>query len=118
MIASILKTYGVADFTSADPIASGLINRTWKITSGGNQYILQRINDHVFKKPYQLAENIKMIDDYLAEHFPGYLFVAPLSNVNKDGIVHVKGEGYFRLFPFIKGSHTISVVESPQQAFE
>jgi len=118
MITSILKTYGIADYTSAEPIARGLINRTWKITSGSNQYILQRINDHVFKKPYQLADNIKMIDDYLAENFPSYLFAAPLSNVNKDGIVHIKGEGYFRLFPFIKGSHTISVVESPQQAFE
>lgn len=118
MIASILRTYGIADFSSADPLVSGLINRTWKITSGSNQYILQRINDNVFRKPYELAENIKMIDDYLVKHFPGYLFAAPLVNVNKDGIVFVKDEGYFRLFPFIKGSHTINVVDSPQQAFE
>jgi len=118
MIASILKTYGIADFSTVDPLASGLINRTWKITSGSNQYILQRINDNVFRKPYELAENIKLIDDYLAAHFPGYVFAAPLVNVNKDGIVYVKDEGYFRLFPFVKGSHTISVVESPQQAFE
>lgn len=118
MIASILKTYGIADLTTVDPLVSGLINRTWKVTSGSSQYILQRINDNVFKKPYELAENIKMIDEYLAEHFPGYLFAAPLVNVKKDGIVFVKDEGYFRLFPFIKGSHTISVVESPQQAFE
>jgi Ser/Thr protein kinase RdoA (MazF antagonist) len=118
MIASILKTYGIADLSAINPLASGLINRTWKITSGSNQYILQRINDKVFRKPYELAENIKLIDDYLAAHFPGYVFAAPLVNVNKDGIVFVKDEGYFRLFPFIKGSHTISVVESPQQAFE
>jgi Ser/Thr protein kinase RdoA (MazF antagonist) len=118
MIASILKTYGIADFTSADPIASGLINRTWKVTSGSNQYILQRINDHVFKKPYQLADNIKMIDEYLAENFPDYMFAAPLLTINNDGIVYVKGEGYFRLFPFVKGSHTINVVESPEQAFQ
>ena len=118
MIASILKTYGIADFSTVDPLASGLINRTWKITSGSSQYILQRINDNVFRKPYELAENIKLIDDYLAAHFPGYVFAAPLVNVNKDGIVYVKDEGYFRLFPFVRGSHTISVVESPQQAFE
>jgi Ser/Thr protein kinase RdoA (MazF antagonist) len=118
MIKAILKTYAIPDIASAEPIASGLINRTWKITSGSDQYILQRINDHVFKKPSQLAENIKMIDEYLAEHFPGYLFASPLINTNKDGIVYVKDEGYFRLFPFVKGSHTISVVETPQQAFQ
>lgn len=118
MIASILKTYGIPDLTTVDTLASGLINRTWKITSGTDQYILQRINDNVFRKPYDVAENIKMIDDYLSERFPGYVFAAPLVNVNNDGIVYVKGEGYFRLFPFVKGSHTISVVESPQQAFE
>ena len=118
MIESILNTYAIADITSAEPIASGLINRTWKITSGNDQYILQRINDHVFKKPSQLAENLKMIKEYLTEHFPDYLFAAPLINSNKDGIVHVKDEGYFRLFPFVKGSHTISVVETPQQAFQ
>ncbi|HEX6890413.1 MAG TPA: aminoglycoside phosphotransferase family protein [Chryseolinea sp.] len=118
MIESILKTYAISDIVSAEPIASGLINRTWKITCEHEQYILQRINDHVFKKPSQLAENIKMIDEYLAEHSPGYLFAAPLINSNKDGIVHVRDEGYFRLFPFVKGSHTISVVETPQQAFQ
>ena len=28
------------------------------------------------------------------------------------------GEGYFRLFPFVNGSHTSAVVNSPEQAFE
>jgi len=118
MISSILKRYGIEGHSSAEPLVSGLINRTWKITCAEKQYILQRINHNVFKKPYELAENIRMIDEYLAEHFPGYLFAAPLLNEAKQGIVHLKDEGYFRLFPFIKGSHTISVVSSPDQAFE
>lgn len=117
MISSILDAYGIHEHSFAEPLVSGLINRTWKITSGGNQYILQCINHNVFKKPFELAENIKMIDEYLREHSPGYLFVAPLTNVNKDEIV-IKDKGYYRLFPFVKGSHTINVVSSSDQAFE
>jgi Ser/Thr protein kinase RdoA (MazF antagonist) len=33
-------------------------------------------------------------------------------------MIHLKGEGYFRLFPFVKNSHTVNVVETPRQAFE
>jgi Ser/Thr protein kinase RdoA (MazF antagonist) len=118
MIESILKTYGISEVNGVEPLTSGLINRTWKITCGDKQYILQRINDNVFKNPHQLGDNIRMIGNYLAEHFPDYLFAAPIDNLDDEGIIHVKDEGYFRLFPFVKNSHTISVVDSPQQAFE
>jgi Ser/Thr protein kinase RdoA (MazF antagonist) len=33
-------------------------------------------------------------------------------------MVHVNKEGYFRLFPFVDGSHTIDVVSSAAQAYE
>jgi Ser/Thr protein kinase RdoA (MazF antagonist) len=118
MISSILKAYGIHEHSFAEPLASGLINTTWKITCGQHQYILQRVNHNVFKKPYELAENIKLIDDYLAEHSPGYLFVAPITNIDRQEIVHIPEDGYYRLFPFIKGSHTINVVSSTDQAFE
>jgi Ser/Thr protein kinase RdoA (MazF antagonist) len=119
MISSILQAYGISDENSlVEVIASGLINRTWKITHGGQQFILQRINDHVFKKPYQLAENIRMIDRYLAQHSPSYLFVSPIKNNLQEDITHDTQEGFFRLFSFVRGSHTISIVSTPEQAYE
>ena len=33
-------------------------------------------------------------------------------------MVFIKDEGYFRIFPFIKNSHTTDVVNSPSQAYE
>ena len=119
MIATILNTYGIYDKDSlVEPLLSGLINSTWKITSGAQQFILQRINDNVFKKPYELAANISMLDQYLKAHSPGYLFVAPIRNSRDEEIVYDSANGYFRLFPFIRGSHTINVVSSPDQAYE
>ena len=119
MVASVLHAYGIGfEDCVVETLATGLINRTWKITHRQNQYILQRINDNVFKEPYGVAENIRMLDIYLAEHSPGYLFVAPIKSTRKEEIVRDNEEGYFRLFPFITGSHTINVVSTPDQAFE
>ncbi len=118
LISSILKAYDIPEFTNAEPIVSGLINRTWKISTVNDVYILQRVNDGIFKRPFELADNSRMIDDYLREQSSGYLFVAPLLASSKEGVVFVLGHGYFRLFPFITGSHTINVVTTPDQAFE
>jgi Ser/Thr protein kinase RdoA (MazF antagonist) len=116
---NILEKYGIDESkTSVEPLSTGLINRTWKISSGGNQYILQRINDYVFKNPYFIAENIRMVDKYLKEHNPSYLFPSPVKTIKGEDVDYDETEGWFRLFPFIKGSHTIEVVTSPEQAFE
>lgn len=99
-------------------LTSGLINNTWKVKNKGQHYIVQRINDEVFRKPQEVAANIRMIDGYLREHSPSYLFVSPVSNLQGEDIVLEEGKGYFRVFPFIEGSHTIDVVTAPGQAFE
>lgn len=44
----------------------GHINYTFQITTdSGKQYILQRINTHVFKKPVQLMENVIAVTDHI-----------------------------------------------------
>lgn len=119
MISSILKTYGISEEQCrVEPLVSGLINRTWKVTEGPSAYILQRINDSVFTDPFELARNIRLIDHYLQQHSPDYLFVSPVRNTNGEDLVYRVEEGYYRLFPFIEGSHTVNVVTSAEQAFE
>lgn len=119
MIQAILKTYGIDTVESnIEPLTSGLINNTWKVSSGDRQYILQRINDQVFKKPFEVAENIRLINDYLQQHSPTYLFVSPVSNREGNDIYYDREQGFFRVFPFINGSHTVNVVSTPRQAFE
>lgn len=119
MISGILKAYGLDERQcTVEPLTSGLINNTWKITARENQYIFQRINDNVFKQPHQLAENISLLNAYLKDYAPSYLFVAALPSIYNNEIYYDKDHGYFRAFPFIKGSHTINVVTSADQAFE
>ena len=119
MLQTVLPAFGINEKTSQIiPFGSGLINNTWKVVTPGGDFILQRLNTNVFKKPLEIAENISLIASYLAGHFPEYKFVAPIAAINGDAMAHVAGEGYFRLFPFVPASHTIDVVETPAQAYE
>ena len=119
MIDNILESYGIDPRKSkVESLTSGLINNTWKVSTDKEAYIVQRINHQVFKKPFEVAANIRMIDAYLREHSPSYLFVSPVANLNGDDIYFTDDQGYFRVFPYISGSHTIDTVSNPDQAYE
>jgi Ser/Thr protein kinase RdoA (MazF antagonist) len=118
MIGTILKGFGISTNASVKPFGSGLINSTWLVTANGKDFILQRINDNVFKNPIDIATNIRLIDEYLEENHPGYLFATPYKTIDGEDMFFLKDEGYFRLFRFIKNSHTTDVVNSTSQAFE
>src|SRR5689334_20409986 len=117
MLSSILEHYKISEY-EAQTLVSGLINRTWKVSTPSGTYILQRVNEQVFRKPWELAENLHRLDHFLKVHHPDYLFVAPVAARDGKDLVEIEGQGFFRLLPYVHGSHTISVVASPQQAFE
>src|SRR6188474_208963 len=102
MLSSILRRYDIVEF-EAQPLVSGLINRTWKVTAASGDYILQRVNDQVFKDPWKLAENLHRLDQYLKVHHPDYLFVAPLPDLDGKDLVELDGDGYYRLLPYVQG---------------
>jgi Ser/Thr protein kinase RdoA (MazF antagonist) len=101
-----------------DSLRTGLINSTWKIKNDDDYFILQKLNQSVFKKPEAIASNVSLISDYLRTTNPGYVFVAPVKTKNGEAIVRTSDNSCFRLIPFVKNSHTISTVEKPEQAFE
>jgi thiamine kinase-like enzyme len=119
MLHTILSRYG---FDEANcriaPFGSGLINNTWKITCSSRSYILQRINNNVFKQPGDIATNIRLISNHFQEHFPDYLFISPILTNDRKEMVVDGNHGYFRLFPFVENSHTVDIVETPAEAFE
>lgn len=118
MLSSILSAYGLqADQCEIHAFGTGLINNTWKITHGNSEFILQRINQNVFRNPPDIAQNIRAMADYLSRHAPGYLFVVPLTTIHKKDMVH-NNDGYFRLMPFIRRSRTFDVVSTPDIACE
>ena len=120
MFDEILRNYGLDPAHYAiTPFGTGLINRTWKLSTTQKPcYILQQINTAIFKQPGDIAANIRNLGDYLQQHAPGYLFAGALpTQSGKDLYVGAEGR-YFRLFAFIPRSHSIEVVQTPQEAFD
>jgi len=118
MFETIFKEFGINPKASVKPFGSGLINNTWLISENENNLVLQRINHNVFKQPLDIAINIGLISEYFKMNHPDHLFVCPRKTVAGEEMIFIKGEGYFRLFPFIKNSHTTDVVTSSSQAYE
>jgi Ser/Thr protein kinase RdoA (MazF antagonist) len=103
-----------------EAFGSGLIHYTWKVSNPdtGKAYILQRINDAVFHHPWNIAFNIKSIQEFLEQHYPDYLFIGPVKTKAGHDLFYDAALGYFRLFPFVRGSHSIDIVSEPGQAYE
>ena len=120
MTAAVLCQFGLIEKDhTVQQFGSGLINTTCIVEnkSSGERFILQKINQAVFHSPTDIAHNIRMIADHLKQHNPEYLFVAPIRAITGQDLAISDG-GFYRLFPFIKGSHTLDVVKNPGQAYE
>lgn len=105
-------------FKSIEPHGTGLINNTWKVAGAGGDYILQRVNENVFKRPQDIDLNIRLMDDHIKKNHPEYFFVAPVPAKSGETVYLKENYGWFRLFPFVNNSFTFVVVESPDLAYE
>ena len=115
----VLFAYGLepADYHIQN-FGSGLINHTFKVSGKGKEYILQELNTNVFKSPDSIAYNLSLIQSYLEEQFPSYLFVGPLASITGNFLFKSRSGNYYRLFQFVTGSHTINAVSTGKEAFE
>jgi Ser/Thr protein kinase RdoA (MazF antagonist) len=119
MFDDILKSFGlsVSEY-NIQAFGSGLINHTYKLSGNGGGYILQQINTAVFKNPDHIANNLALVKEYLSKNNPGYLFVAPLKTLAGNFIMQSADGQYYRLFPFIDGSHTVNFLQDKKEAYE
>ncbi|MFD0939624.1 phosphotransferase enzyme family protein [Pedobacter boryungensis] len=116
----IIEAYGfTADNVSLQQIGSGHINRTYLLSSlkDNKKYILQNVNAEIFKDPSAIANNIKIVADYLKTHSPEYLFPAPITTLNGDLMAHYNNE-YWRLLPFVDNTLAFDTLSDTKQAYE
>jgi Ser/Thr protein kinase RdoA (MazF antagonist) len=95
------------------PINQGLINSTYSIQTQNGNYILQSINNSVFKSPSAIDDNINAISKYLQKYHPHYLFTNLVPTLNGDTLVNWEG-AYYRAFHKIEG-YALSVLENGNQ---
>ncbi|MBP6688252.1 MAG: aminoglycoside phosphotransferase family protein, partial [Lacibacter sp.] len=119
MLEFVIRRYGLKrDELHMFPLGNGLINSTWKLSVDGKDYVLQKVNDEVFKKPENIDWNLNLIAAHLQQYYPEYNLLQPIFALDGSTLVQKSEHEYFRMFPFIPDSHSKDVVETPEQAFQ
>jgi N-acetylhexosamine 1-kinase len=93
----VLKKFGIFDSVdSVDRFGRGIINRTYLASAKNNRYILQMINNEVFKDPEDVIKNINAINDFsLKEPLLEKVIFGPALKAVGDGSQFVKVEDTF-----------------------
>lgn len=90
---------------SCEEFGNGHINSTFKVESDkGNRYVLQHINQYVFKKPAEVMENISAVTTHIQKH-GSTICSTPHFLQTADGSYHYRdsdGE-YWRMCELISG---------------
>ncbi len=119
MLNDVLKAFGLdPELYIAEKFGNGLIHATFLLKSEkGKEFILQEINHAVFKHPEDIAWNLGLIGNYLSHFNAGYFL--PLSLPTAGGEPFLKHMGkYFRLTPYVAGSHALNSCKKADEAFE
>lgn len=103
--------------TSVSLINHGLINKTYLIETATDRYILQNINTQVFKNPKALVNNHLAINKILKQSTYDLSLYEMV--VHKDNAYLLEDDSHiWRMFTYIKESHTVTKVASESMAFD
>lgn len=113
--------------TSAERWGKGHINDTWRVTVEGgsrrSQYILQRLNSQVFRRPELVMQNVARVTARLNRQegaFAAGSIRVPDLIPSRSGLSWLRdaGGGFWRLVPFIGGTVVLDRVSSVREARE
>ena len=113
----VLNAFGLSDKAVITPTGSGHINKTF-LVEDKSKYILQRININVFKDPEAIATNNRIAADYLANHYPEFLFLTALRDKSGKDLVYAEDGFPWRLYPLIENTLTVDALSSATEAYE
>jgi hypothetical protein len=115
-------------FKNGEPFGSGHIHDTFRVETAeedSDNYVLQRLNNNIFKNIPQLQNNIERV----TVHLRNKLSRIAGSDIKReclqlvhanDGISWIvdNAGNYWRMYIFIANHHSYNIVDSPGKAFE
>ncbi|MFS4473715.1 phosphotransferase enzyme family protein [Chryseobacterium sp. T20] len=115
----------VAEFITTDnyeltSITDGLINTTYLLENKdqGKKFILQKINNHVFKQPEVVVNNHLMINEVLRSNNYQFEIIEPIPSLTGKILVKDKNGQPWRMLSFVENSITFLTAPSLQTAFD
>ncbi len=117
------------EFVSGIEIPSGHINTTYKAVyrkkdGTEDSYILQRINDYVFKDPAAVIRNVEKVTRHINWKVLRRMKDSAGQTLNlypaRGGrnYIDIPGDGIWRCYNYLSGTHTYDVVENTRQAYQ
>jgi thiamine kinase-like enzyme len=102
------------------PITDGLINTTYLLENKdrGKKFILQKINNHVFKRPEVIVNNHLMINELLKSNDYQFQIIEPIPSLTNELLVKDANDDPWRMLSFVENSTTFLTAPSLQTAFE
>lgn len=114
----------VGNFQFGIPHGSGHINDTYLIqTDCGNQYVLQRVNHEVFKKPIDVMHNINLVTFFLREKIraeggdPCREAMTLVPAMDGKMYVQTNAEDVFRMYLLIENAVCYDLIDTPKTFF-
>ncbi|GEO04547.1 hypothetical protein AAE02nite_22110 [Adhaeribacter aerolatus] len=128
-LAAVVREFSIrGQVADIHPHGSGHIHDTYRVKNGQPgcpDYLLQRVNHHVFKNVPALMENIQVVTKHLRDK----LSTLPEANPEKEVLTLVPTQAghwyftdadgnYWRVYLFLDNTRSYDIVETPQQAYE
>ena len=107
--------------TEITPLSNGLINDTYLIENENinQRYVLQRINQNVFREPEKVMMNLVRITDYLAAHpDQRYKLLSTVKTREGSDFYLDDQQEYWRVFDYLDQTGTVATIKDPAQAKE
>ncbi|UZT99303.1 aminoglycoside phosphotransferase family protein [Chryseobacterium fluminis] len=116
----IVRKFIGIDCYDIQPITNGLVNSTYLLENydQDKKYILQKINNQVFKNPDSLITNHLLINAQLQSHHYELIIIDPVPAYNQQLLVYDKSGQPWRMQHYIESSTTFLKVPSKETAYE
>jgi len=109
------------------PLGAGNVNQTYYLqTTTDCQYVLQRLNAHVFKSPDLVMANLQRVFRHVASKEPSFQLPGdppwqmpvPLPLRDSDVLLLREDGESWRMLAFVDHAYSIDVLQTVEQAFE
>ena len=98
----LCKQFTLAEIQQIKPLGNGLINDTFLIVTEDTDFVLQRINTHVFPKPELIMDNLKLLHPHIRQKKAGRLVIPQLiHSLDQQLYYKDKQNNYWRALEFI-----------------
>jgi thiamine kinase-like enzyme len=113
-----VAAFHTAPLIKLNDLGEGLVHKSYLATFSDNvMLVIQQFNNHVFKNPFIVTQNLKLIVETLngADNYP--LQIAQPVKTDAGEFLLQEKDQYWRAFHFIKDSHEKTMVSKPDDVF-